>query len=245
VKTRFRRLFIRLASVFILVSLLLGPAQAQEVELPLLPADPGHLEYIYQRINQTRASVGLPPYNIHPALNAAAQDQAEWLARTGRRSHFRPDGSRPSTRAAAAGYISPFWCCGENYYLSIDATPELASDFWNWSASHVVNVVHPDFTDIGLGMSSNGTRISYVTLFGQTGEQSVAEAVAMDIVVTLPEQTETNANAPAATYTVQAGDTLNAIAARQGVTLAALLLANDISDANLIYAGQVITIPPR
>jgi hypothetical protein len=31
-------------------------------------------------------------------LTAAAQYQAEWLVTTGIRTHFRPDGSRPSTR---------------------------------------------------------------------------------------------------------------------------------------------------
>ncbi|KRE99999.1 hypothetical protein ASG87_13510 [Frateuria sp. Soil773] len=45
-------------------------------------------------------------------------------------------------------------------------------------------------------------------------------------------------------YTVQPGDTLSGIAQRQGVSLAALRAANpQISNANLIYPGQVIHLP--
>lgn len=46
------------------------------------------------------------------------------------------------------------------------------------------------------------------------------------------------------TYTVKSGDTLSGIAAQHGVTLAALLAANpQITNPNLIFAGQVINIP--
>ncbi|MHB8506721.1 MAG: LysM peptidoglycan-binding domain-containing protein, partial [Acidimicrobiales bacterium] len=46
-----------------------------------------------------------------------------------------------------------------------------------------------------------------------------------------------------ASYTVQAGDTLGAIAARYGTTVGALAAANGIGDVNLIFAGQVLAIP--
>jgi spore coat assembly protein SafA len=46
------------------------------------------------------------------------------------------------------------------------------------------------------------------------------------------------------TYTVHSGDTLAGIAAQFGVTLSALEAANpQISNPNLIYPGQVLTIP--
>ncbi|MDD2553589.1 MAG: LysM domain-containing protein, partial [Desulfotomaculaceae bacterium] len=45
-------------------------------------------------------------------------------------------------------------------------------------------------------------------------------------------------------YTVQSGDTLFLIARRFGLTLDALLAANPgIRDPDLIYPGQVITVP--
>ena len=44
-------------------------------------------------------------------------------------------------------------------------------------------------------------------------------------------------------YTVQAGDTLSAIAARFGVSVAQLSTANNIDNPNSIAVGQVLTIP--
>ncbi len=49
--------------------------------------------------------------------------------------------------------------------------------------------------------------------------------------------------APSQTYTVRSGDTLFAIATRFGVTMAALQAANNITNPNAIYAGQVLKIP--
>ena len=45
------------------------------------------------------------------------------------------------------------------------------------------------------------------------------------------------------TYTVQRGDTLFALARKFGVTVAAIVAANNIANANLIRTGQVLTIP--
>jgi LysM repeat protein len=45
------------------------------------------------------------------------------------------------------------------------------------------------------------------------------------------------------TYTVVAGDTLGAIAAAHGTTVAAIVAANNIADANAIDVGQVLVIP--
>lgn len=44
------------------------------------------------------------------------------------------------------------------------------------------------------------------------------------------------------THTVVAGDTLGAIAMEHGTTVAALVAANDIENADLIHVGQVLTI---
>ena len=46
----------------------------------------------------------------------------------------------------------------------------------------------------------------------------------------------------AATYRVVAGDTLGAIAARYGTTVAALATANHVADPNLIYPGQLLQL---
>ena len=51
------------------------------------------------------------------------------------------------------------------------------------------------------------------------------------------------ATAPASVYVVQPGDTLSGIAARHGVSLAALAQANGITNSDFVYVGQRLTIP--
>ncbi len=55
--------------------------------------------------------------------------------------------------------------------------------------------------------------------------------------------TTTTAAAPA-TYTVQSGDTLGAIATRLGTTVAALVELNALADPNRLEVGQVLQLPP-
>jgi LysM repeat protein len=43
-------------------------------------------------------------------------------------------------------------------------------------------------------------------------------------------------------HRVQRGDTLSAIAARHGTTVAALMQINNLSDPNFIYVGQRIRL---
>jgi uncharacterized protein YkwD len=173
--------------VAFIVSTMLVTAQTDQTDTPvdvtpsvlgtLLPPSPANLQDIFERISAFRARYGLPPYVLNESLSRAAQDQAEWLVSTHSRTHIRPDGSSPSSRIAAQGIATTGWCCGENYYMSIDATPELAFHFWIWSSHHLPNVVHRDFTDIGLGMSSDGYRTSYVTVFAEVVNGAFASNV--------------------------------------------------------------------
>ncbi|MFP4321137.1 MAG: LysM peptidoglycan-binding domain-containing protein [Anaerolineales bacterium] len=45
-------------------------------------------------------------------------------------------------------------------------------------------------------------------------------------------------------YTIQAGDTLGSIAQANSTTVAALTQANCLADANFIYVGQPLRVPP-
>ena len=60
-----------------------------------------------------------------------------------------------------------------------------------------------------------------------------------------PSTPPTSAPAPVInnTYTIRAGDTVTAIAARFGVTVDAILSANGLTRASIIYAGRSLTIP--
>jgi LysM repeat protein len=58
-----------------------------------------------------------------------------------------------------------------------------------------------------------------------------------------PESSESSTSGEEKTYVVQQGDTLFKIALRFGITLDALLSANDITDPDTVYPGQVLKIP--
>ncbi len=53
------------------------------------------------------------------------------------------------------------------------------------------------------------------------------------------------AGSSTATHTIQRGDTLSSIAARHGVSLAALTRHNGLNPRSTIHPGQVLRIPPR
>jgi LysM repeat protein len=232
------RTLLALLLVGLIFALMVSPSRAEGEPPELPPADPAIVEDIFERLNALRSRRGLQPYRINPALNAAAQDQAEWLVRTGIRAHRRPDGNTPSMRVRAAGYEFQGWCCGENYYMSIDATPDLVWSFWVGSPSHYVNLVHRDFKEVGLGMTTDGYRISYVMVFADPFDPTQQ-----------PEPTEAPPPPPAnniaagnGEHIVQRGETLFRIAQRYGVTVRSLAAANGITNPSLIFPGQRLVI---
>jgi LysM repeat protein len=62
-------------------------------------------------------------------------------------------------------------------------------------------------------------------------------------VLNLPASGGSIPKPPQTTYTVKPGDTLTAIAAKFGTTVAAIAAANNIANPNLISVGQVLVIP--
>lgn len=86
--------------------------------------------------------------------------------------------------------------------------------------------------------TSESTPIPTATPFARTPEPTIvasptAEATATQTTVGSGEEVE---------YTVEAGDTLFAIAERFETTVDAIMELNDIEDASLIFVGQVLTV---
>ncbi|MGE3269852.1 MAG: peptidoglycan DD-metalloendopeptidase family protein [Chloroflexota bacterium] len=59
-----------------------------------------------------------------------------------------------------------------------------------------------------------------------------------------PEPTASSPAVTPKTYTVQASDTMYSIAKRHGVSVDAILWANDLTDPNVLKQGQQLVIPP-
>jgi LysM repeat protein len=85
-------------------------------------------------------------------------------------------------------------------------------------------------------LAANGMTVSSLIVPGMT--------LALPAGAVAPATTDSNAATSAgATYTVKAGDSLSAIAARSRVTFAALLAANNMTAASLITPGMKLALP--
>ncbi len=105
------------------------------------------------RFNQERARSGAPPLRLLPVLAQVAQQQAEELARSGRRP---PSTQAVSERLRRVGYSARDW---RHYVLRSEAAPEPAL---------VAQRAHVDerFRDLGVGTAVANGLTHYVFLFG-------------------------------------------------------------------------------
>lgn len=98
-------------------------------------------------------------------LTKAAQQHADWMARTGRLGHQGPGGNWPADRIRAAGYEFSAW--GENVAGDFE-TPIDVIRAWLSSPGHKAAMLNPEFTQAGYGMAvdRNG-RKCWVAVFAR------------------------------------------------------------------------------
>ncbi|WP_125611352.1 LysM peptidoglycan-binding domain-containing protein [Specibacter cremeus] len=97
---------------------------------------------------------------------------------------------------------------------------------------------------VGLSALLAANRLSATTIIYPGQKLSIPGAAPSATAPAAPAATAPAAPAKAAgTYRIVPGDTLSGIAARYGVTLAALTAANNLTTNSIIYAGKTLTIP--
>jgi hypothetical protein len=110
----------------------------------------------------------LPPYTLNAQLSAAATQQSQYLAQTCNVAHVWPDGSSPSSRAAAQGYAGDHVI--ENIYAGSNATAADAWNFWITSPVHYSGLVNTLVTEIGIGIAHGGLcGHAFTLVFGRAG----------------------------------------------------------------------------
>ena len=117
-------------------------------------------------------------------------------------------------------------------------------------ADPTVYIVQPGDTLYAIGLRYGVSWIDIMQANGLTGSL-IYSGQQLIIPLNEPAPTPAPADDPppapppaeATTYTVQPGDILNRIAQRFGVTVSAIVAANQIANPSLIFAGQVLTIP--
>ena len=114
-------------------------------------------------INQARAQNGnLGALTLSAPLQKAGDDYTAQMVREGFFSHNGPDGSDPSSRAAAAGYAKPrdsFWI-GEDLAAGQPGadTPAALVDGWMNSSAHRAVLLDARYREFGLGMADQVPR---------------------------------------------------------------------------------------
>ncbi|MDE2855950.1 MAG: CAP domain-containing protein [Chloroflexota bacterium] len=228
--------------LLLILGVILGlvfPAAAQDAASVLLP-----------RINNLRASKGLPAYAPHASLTAAANSHARWMADTGEISHIQPDGSGPRARAVNAGFPSSW--ISENIYRGASALT--AWEWWLQSPSHYAGLVSPNYDKIGIGSASGAKGNAYVLVFGNstgrlaegraaTGGGASAAGGGASYVLGLDEFGNIK-------HEVQPGQTIGHILLIYGYTwddYPYLLELNGMSEADRLnmQPGSVILVPPK
>lgn len=125
--------------------------------------------------------------------------------------------------------------CAPIFVTAQESTPEVETDVPAGLTIHVVQ------------RNENLFRIALA--YGTTVEELVAlnglsDATRIDVGQRLLVPSGETIEATPHTHTVQPGETLLTIAQLYGINIEALAAQNEITDANSIYAGQVLTITP-
>jgi hypothetical protein len=125
------------------------------------------------RNNNMRRRVGLRPHRMNPALTAAAQDHANYMAKTGQFSHYANLG--PTGRAQKYGFTG-----GVLENIATGGGLDNAFAMWQASGAHYASIVSGT-TDAGFGYAIGPNGATYfVGVYGNasSGEGETEEAIA-------------------------------------------------------------------
>jgi hypothetical protein len=128
------------------------------------------------RNNNLRRRAGLFPHRMNPALVAAAQDHANYMARTGQFSHYTNGG--PQGRAYKYGFGG-----GVRENIATGGNVDTAFNMWTASGAHYASIVSGT-TDAGFGYAVGpGGATYFVGLYGSGSpgtsetEEQIAQAL--------------------------------------------------------------------
>lgn len=99
-------------------------------------------------INDARKDSGLDPVTLSSPLSELAQSHTDDMASNGYFSHYSKDGKTPDERRIEMGLSTPV---SEN--IAQDTSIEFAHNGLMRSAAHMANIVDPNWTQVGLGIS--------------------------------------------------------------------------------------------
>lgn len=163
-----------LSSAVLSVALARGAAGERHASwtatVPRPPASEQRLTAIEQRLlaltNEARQQAHLPLLRTSEVLQQVARAHSANMAKQEKLDHIL-DGKNPFQRLKEAGYR--YRRAGENVATgSPDFTPEQVFAAWMKSPTHRENILHPEYTEIGIGVARSASGDLYYTqVFGK------------------------------------------------------------------------------
>ena len=141
-------------------------------------AQAGEAYELIDAVNALRAANGLPPYRINAALMSSAQGHSDYQAAVGTITHTGAGGMHPIDRARAAGYGG-----GATIFISENIAGGIGFDvgdviiMWQGDDLHLNTMLGPNYTDIGAGVATDGTKTYYTIDVGYVSGQAGSGAV--------------------------------------------------------------------
>lgn len=113
-------------------------------------------EQVLKLVNEQRVANGLSKFTTNSKLTQVAKTRAKEL--TQEYSHTRPDGTSCFTAFREAGI--DYSSAGENIAAGY-STPESVVEGWMNSTAHRANILHPNFSTMGVGYAEGSGYGSY------------------------------------------------------------------------------------
>ena len=150
-----------LAAAGVLVGLAVPSGAAAAAPCPSADVQPsaGNLSSVAEAthclLNEERTARGLTPTRSNMRLRRASRSYSRRMVAESFFSHVAPDGQGLRARLRLARYITPDdgYVVGENlaWASGTSSTPRAIVASWMASPGHRANVLHPRYTEIGLG----------------------------------------------------------------------------------------------
>ncbi|HRH21652.1 MAG TPA: CAP domain-containing protein [bacterium] len=121
-------------------------------------------EKIVKLTNSVRSDLGLMPLVENQNLAMAAYDKAQDMLLSQYFAHTGPDGRSVRDWLAKVNYT--YEVAGENLAMGF-AEPREVVDAWVKSPTHYANLIDPEYSEIGVGMTSGAYQGSETTLVAQ------------------------------------------------------------------------------
>ena len=129
---------------------------------PTQTAEANSQAQMVKAVNSIRAQFRLAPLQLHPALQKAALEQAQLMARTGKMAHKVKWGQGFSDRLKRVGYRG---LAAENIARGQPTLGRVLSG-WLKSPGHRRNMLHPRMRYFGLAASNGGGRKYWAMVIG-------------------------------------------------------------------------------